>query len=106
MLPENDGWFLTKRGWPDYLIVSPDGKLSLVEVKNGHGAISGLYHQLKPEQIFVLALLQRKGFDVNLSDGKRGLVRFDAERALRKRGSPKTEPRRQQFREMLDRIKF
>jgi len=58
------GWFITKRGWPDFFCLSPAGRLVVVEVK------PTLTSRLKKEQRIVLDALAQHGIEVRISDGK------------------------------------
>ena len=49
------GWWLQKRGWPDFFCIKPDGTICLVEVKGKRG------HQLKSSQRLTMERLSEFG---------------------------------------------
>jgi hypothetical protein len=50
-----NGWYVNKRGWPDFWCVQPDGSLAVVEVKPKRSV------GLKPQQTAVLQRLAALG---------------------------------------------
>ena len=67
-------WFVSKRGWPDFFCICPDGHVVLVEVKP-----SGKPQSLSKEQRLVLKALSRAGFDIRMADktGQTFPIRFE-----------------------------
>jgi hypothetical protein len=61
------GWFVTKRGWPDFFCVREDtGEVMLVEVKPGAGS------SLKLSQQRIYDALRAAGVNVRLWSPERG----------------------------------
>lgn len=52
----NKGWFLSRRGWPDYFCIK-DGRPCLVEVKPKHG------YRLKRDQAMIMRELAAYGVE-------------------------------------------
>ena len=89
-VPENNftqmarqhNWEAIKRGWPDFICIPPqkDKQPFVVEVKPRvpTGPRKGCYGMLKPEQEYVMAMLQDLGMKVYISDGE-SLDVFDRE---------------------------
>ena len=75
------GWYVTKRGWPDFFCLSPEGRIVLVEVKPKLGK-SGKWGLTKEQQIVLEALL-KAGIEVRISDGKSLSVPFDPKQTNR-----------------------
>lgn len=67
-LAEENGWFATKRGWPDFLVETDDGELIAVEVKPR--IPSGRMKVLKREQVRTMQWLSSLGVRCFLSDGE------------------------------------
>lgn len=64
---ESYGWYVTKRGWPDFFCVSPGGEVIVVEVKDRIQTFAGK-SSLKREQVIVLEALAKAGLTVRLFD--------------------------------------
>lgn len=79
----NHGWFITKKGWPDFLCLSKNGEFFVVECKPNN-------RHLKAEQTVCAELLEARGIRVFVSDGTR-LVRY--RRALHARIKGDRRPR-------------
>ncbi len=52
---EDLGFTPTKRGWPDFICINPDGKFIIVEVKDTKT------HPLKKEQLAIMKILAGAG---------------------------------------------
>ena len=80
------GWEVTKRGWPDFFCVKPDGSVAVVEVKpplKWFGRRRG--GGLSKVQTIVLIALARHGIDCYVNDGS-VLKPFDPEFHARRIG--------------------
>ena len=83
---QNEGWFVTKKGWPDFFCISPDGRVMVVEVKQSgkksrkHTKSGWDYQGLRREQIIVMKALEKLGVDVRISDGSGETVKVDWEK--------------------------
>lgn len=65
---ESNGWFVTKRGWPDFICELPDGRVIVVEVKPTRR--DGKPGSLKLSQCKVMEWLTENGIRCFVSDGK------------------------------------
>lgn len=70
----NSDWRVTKKGWPDFFCLKPDGTPACVEVNPR--TKSGRTKKLKPEQVMVMKVLTAAGIECYVSDGV-SLWRFD-----------------------------
>ena len=70
------GWFVSKRGWPDYFCVLPTGMVVVVEVKRRLRSDSRRHVVLRCEQARILNALAAVGIACYVSDGK-GIEPFD-----------------------------
>jgi hypothetical protein len=68
---EARGWRVTKRGWPDFFCLKPDGGICLVEVKPNSE------RQLKREQWVLMRELSRFGVPCFRYDSRKGFQRID-----------------------------
>ena len=69
-LASSKGWIITKRGWPDFLCITPDGVVA-VECKprfKRKGSLQ-LFQLLKREQAAVFDILESAGIPCFVSDG-------------------------------------
>ena len=62
------GWYVTKRGWPDFWCQRPDGSVVAVECKP-RIETNGRMKVLRRDQVRVLSWLAQHGVEVYLSDG-------------------------------------
>lgn len=63
-----NGWSVTKRGWPDFICELPDGKVIVVEVKPT--GPTGRPGRVKAIQAKVMEWLAEQGVRCFVSDGK------------------------------------
>jgi hypothetical protein len=64
------GWIVSKKGWPDFFCLHPDGSVMVVETKPNK-------HRLAPWQNIIMTILSQNGIPCFIASDE-GVIKFDA----------------------------